>query len=1022
MAELFLELIVEEIPARMQAGAETRLAKMLREALAEHNLGGDTPKTLSSPRRLAVAIADIRAQQEAQNIEKRGPRVGANDKAIDGFAASLGVARDALETRETDKGAFYFANINQPAIATKKILPSIINTILESFTWAKSQRWGAGRARWVRPLHAINLIFDGEAVAGEFDLDGAVIAYGATSQGHRFLAPEAIALSDAKTYEANLQKHFVIADRNKRREVITAQMEKLAQKAGYKILPDDGLLDEVTGLVEYPHAIMGAIDKRFMTLPREILIQSMRHHQKYFALTDAKGRLAPAFITISNMAADAVRDKVIRTGNERVLRARLSDAEFLWEQDSKIALTTHTKKLDEMVYFEGLGTVADRVERISELAEDLAKALAIPLPEKLTVAAKLCKADLVTGTVGEFPKLQGIIGGHLARAEGAPPPIVNAIAEHYQPVDRDDALPQSPLGCVLALADKLEMLKSFFRIGKKPTGSGDPFGLRRAALGVIRILDEKKFDLDLAPFLGEAQDELLPFLTDRFYVYYRDKGFAHDVLRTDKSTGFNILLRHRHIHATTKFLAGDDGKKFVQTWRRVHNILSQSEQDDYRKIKNLHFNNASEQKLFDAMKSQREELDKIASKQSKFMRKIKADFKMDSGIKKHLDAMKSQREELAEIASKQSKFMREINDRFKMDSGIKKHLDAINSQNAKLAEIASKQSKFMRKIKADFKMDPGIKKHLDVINSQNAKLAEIASKQSKFMREINDRFKMDSGIKKHLDTMKSQREELAEIASKQSKFMRKIKADFKMDPGIKKHLDVINSQNAKLAEIASKQSKFMREINDRFKMDSGIKKHLDAINSQNAKLAEIASKQSKFMRKIKADFKMDSGIKKHLDAMKSQREELAEIASKQSKFMREINDRFKMDSGIKKHLDAINSQNAKLAEIASKQSKFMRKIKADFKMDSGIKKHLDAIRSQNAKLAERHLKQFEIMSKMSVDIDRFFEAVKVNSDDAQERQRRLALLKQADDLMSKFADFSQLEGGTRGDDDDEMGL
>ena len=597
MAELFLELIVEEIPARMQAGAEVRLAKMLSEALAEHNLGGDTPKTLSSPRRLAIAVADIRTQQEAQNIEKRGPRVGANDKAIDGFTASLGVARDALETRETDKGAFYFASINQPAIATKEILPSIINTILESFPWAKSQRWGAGRARWVRPLHAINLIFDGKAVAGEFDLDGGVIAYGATSQGHRFLAPDAIALKDAKTYESNLQKHFVIADRNKRRATIAAQMETLARKAGYKILPDDGLLDEVTGLVEYPHAIMGAIDKRFMALPREILIQSMRHHQKYFALVDSRGKLAPAFITISNMAADAVRDKVIRTGNERVLRARLSDAEFLWEQDSKIALATHAKKLGEMVYFEGLGTVADRVERISTLAETLAKKLSISFPAP---AAKWCKADLVTGTVGEFPKLQGIIGGHLARIEKLDADVATAIAEHYQPVDRDDTLPQSPLGCVLALADKLEMLISFFSIGKKPTGSGDPFGLRRAALGVIRIMDEQKFDLDLAPILGKAQGELLPFLNDRFYIYCRDKAFAHDVLRADKSAGFDVAARLQRLDALAQFLGTDDGKNFVQAWRRVHSILAQSKLDAPQKINPAHFHDASEENLFTA--------------------------------------------------------------------------------------------------------------------------------------------------------------------------------------------------------------------------------------------------------------------------------------------------------------------------------------------------------------------------------------------------------------------------------------
>ncbi len=585
MAELFVEFFGEEIPARMQSRAESHLADTLAKALQDHQLGGVLIRSWSGPRRLAVAFGDVMAEQSAQTIERRGPRVGAPDQALAGFLSSAGVARDQLETRETPKGAFYFAMIDQPGRLTADILPEMINTIIAQFPWAKSQRWAKTQASWVRPLHRINVLLDGEPVKGYCDLGGGEgITYGGVSQGHRFLAPQDISLSAnplvAETYDAAMAKHFVMAHRGDRQAEITRQIDSLAKTSGFQIVEDDGLLHEVTGLVEWPHAVMGQIEDDFMSLPRDILVLTMRSHQKYFALTDASGALAPAFITISNMAADPARDDMIRVGNERVLRARLSDARFLWDQDRAISLADHSHKLSGMAYFDGLGTVRDRVDRIAAMAAQLADQISDVPSDDFSAAASLCKADLVTGTVGEFPELQGIMGGHLAHAEGLGKGIASAISEHYKPVGSGDHIPSSRLGQALALADKLDMLTSFFAIGKKPSGSGDPFGLRRAALGVIRILDEAELSLDLAALLGKAKDELMSFLVDRLHVYCRDKGIRYDIVRAvikgDNPSDhgrFDILAQIRRLEETNRFLDSEDGKALISGWRRVNSIL-----------------------------------------------------------------------------------------------------------------------------------------------------------------------------------------------------------------------------------------------------------------------------------------------------------------------------------------------------------------------------------------------------------------------------------------------------------------
>ena len=619
MAELFVEFFGEEIPARMQSRAEEHLSHALAKALQDHQLGGVLIRSWSGPRRLAVGFGDVTTEQSDQTIEKRGPRVGAPDQAVEGFLSSAGITRDQLETRETAKGAFYFAMIHQPGQLTADILPDVINTIIAQFPWAKSQRWAKTQASWVRPLHRINVLLDGKPVKGYCDLGGNEgISYGELSYGHRFLAPQDISLNSdnqiSDSYDATLAKHFVMAHRGVRQAEIVRQIDSLAKASGFQIVEDEGLLQEVTGLVEWPQAVMGQIEDDFMSLPGDILVLTMRSHQKYFALTDASGKLAPAFITISNMAADQDRDEMIRIGNERVLRARLSDARFLWDQDRAISLNAHSDKLSGMAYFDGLGTVLDRVDRIVKITAQLADQIPDLPSDNLTVAARLCKADLVTGTVGEFPELQGIMGGHLAIAEGLVEGISTAISEHYKPVGSGDHIPSSSMGQALALADKLDMLTSFFAIGKKPSGSGDPFGLRRAALGIIRILDEAEVHLDLAPLLGKAKDELISFLVDRLHVYCRDKGIRYDIVRavieTDLSNHqgrFDILALIRRLEETSHFLDSENGKALMSGWRRVNSILeserSKSKTLTVDAVDPSHFADPTEAILFDAAKA-----------------------------------------------------------------------------------------------------------------------------------------------------------------------------------------------------------------------------------------------------------------------------------------------------------------------------------------------------------------------------------------------------------------------------------
>ena len=597
MAELFIELFGEEIPARMQDAAEHRLAEAVSRALAEKGLGGGTPKTWSGPRRLAIAVDDVAEVQDDLHEERRGPRADAPQQAIDGFLKSAGISQEDAEIRSTPKGDFLFAVIERKGISALEILPDLVATLLEEFSWPKSMRWGRSRSRWVRPLSRITVLFDGKAVDGAFDLGGGhSIPFGTRTEGHRMLAPDEIELRGGADYAGDLETAFVIADRRERMERIRRSLLELAREENLIWREDEGLLAEVTGLVEYPHPIMGKIGTDVMELPPEVLIVAMRSHQKYFAFDQTDGgKLAPRFVTIANMAPDTARDATIRAGNERVLAARLADARFFWDQDRKTSLDERLPRLDGITFFEGLGSVGQKAGRLEKLASVIAGYIGAD-KDVAARAGRLAKADLVTETVGEFPELQGIIGGYLARfavEEKMADAVGGAVRSHYRPEGPGDDLPETPEGMAVALADKIDTLVGFFSVGAVPTGSKDPYALRRAALGIIRLIVENQLHLPLTEVMGKAAglyghksaaENLLPFLQERFRVWLRDRGIGHDIvsalLRKEEARSDDLLHLFRLAETLAAFLGHDEGKGLLAGYRRAGNILAAEEKKD----------------------------------------------------------------------------------------------------------------------------------------------------------------------------------------------------------------------------------------------------------------------------------------------------------------------------------------------------------------------------------------------------------------------------------------------------------
>ncbi|MEM7732034.1 MAG: glycine--tRNA ligase subunit beta [Pseudomonadota bacterium] len=595
MPDLLIELFSEEIPARMQARAAQDLRERVTGGLREAGLGFGDARAFSTPRRLVLAVEGVEAESPTVVEERKGPRADAPEQAIEGFLRGAGVAREDLELRDEKKGQVYFARIERPGRAAEEIVSEVLEATIRNFPWPKSMRWGAGSLRWVRPLQSILCILsEGDAArVVALEVDG--ITSGDTSEGHRFMAPGQFQVTSFAQYEAELAARYVMLDAGVRADAIGSAASKLADEAGLDLVEDNGLLAEVAGLVEWPVPLMGEIGQDFLSLPPEVLQSSMREHQKFFSLRNPKSGQIERFVTVANVET-ADNGATILAGNQKVLAARLSDAKFFWENDLRVAkagMGEWLDKLENVTFERTLGTQAARIARIEALAREIAPV--VGADADLTAgAARVAKADLSSEMVYEFPELQGVMGRYYALEAGLPEDVAAACEEHYSPLGPSDEVPQRLVSVTVALADKLDTLTGFWAIDQKPTGSKDPFALRRAALGVIRLVLEHGVRCSLTAFArahggrfaatapdGAAED-LLGFFHDRLKVYLRDQGMRHDVIDACLALPGNddlalVVARARALQAV---LGTDDGENLVQGFKRANNILTQAEEKD----------------------------------------------------------------------------------------------------------------------------------------------------------------------------------------------------------------------------------------------------------------------------------------------------------------------------------------------------------------------------------------------------------------------------------------------------------
>ncbi|MDE1933009.1 glycine--tRNA ligase subunit beta [Bradyrhizobium sp.] len=651
MPDLLLELFSEEIPARMQAKAADDLRRMVTDKLVAEGLVYEGAKAFATPRRLALTVHGIPARQADLKEERKGPRVGGPEAAIAGFLKATGLSSldEAKIQSDPKKGDFYVALIEKPGRATIEVLAEILPVIIRTFPWPKSMRWGARSARsgslsWVRPLHAITATFGLETEEPDvvkFAVDG--IEAGQTTFGHRFMAPQAISVRRFEDYEAKLLDARVVLDAERRKDAIVTDARTLAQAQNFEVVEDQVLLEEVSGLVEWPVVLMGSFDKEFLSIPDEVIRATIRNNQKCFVVRDpAADKLANKFVLTANIeASDGGR--AIVAGNERVIRARLSDAKFFYETDLKTKLEDRLPKFDSIVFHEKLGTQGERVKRIERLAAEIAPLVGADI-EKAKRAARLAKADLLTEVVGEFPELQGLMGKYYALAQGEDASVAAASEEHYNPQGPNDRVPTDPVSVAVALADKIDTLVGFWAIDEKPTGSKDPYALRRAALGIVRLIVDNNLRLRLMPMLGKAglgitaalasvlvenldplvkrvfeqtanveiatgildsfgkdpaRDRdaaaaaksitdaavgVLAFFADRLKVQLREQGARHDLVDAVFALEGqdDLLMVVRRVEALGKFLDTDDGKNLLAGTKRASNILSIEEKRDKR--------------------------------------------------------------------------------------------------------------------------------------------------------------------------------------------------------------------------------------------------------------------------------------------------------------------------------------------------------------------------------------------------------------------------------------------------------
>ncbi|WP_424971096.1 glycine--tRNA ligase subunit beta [Dinoroseobacter sp. S76] len=635
MPDLLIELFSEEIPARMQAKAAENLRKRVTDGLVEAGLTYAGARAFATPRRLTLVVSDMLAASAPVREERKGPKADAPDKAIEGFLRSTGLTRAQLETRETPKGEVLFAVMEKPGRPAAEIIAEVLETTIRSFPWPKSMRWGAGSLRWVRPLHRILCILQGEDGTEVVPLEVDGITSADLTEGHRFLAPGAFKVSGFDDYVAKLRRAKVILDPEERAGHIWADATNQAFASGLEVVEDKGLLAEVAGLVEWPVVLMGEIGEEFLELPPEVLQTSMKEHQKFFSVRDPKSGKIVRFVTVANNEA-ADGGAMILAGNRKVLSARLSDAKFFWENDLRVAksgMQTWRDALGAVTFHNKLGSQEARIARIADLAAELAPQIGAEA-EAARRAAGIAKADLSSEMVYEFPELQGLMGRYYAEAAGHPAEVAAVAEEHYQPLGPSDAVPTAPLSVAVALADKLDTLTGFWAIDEKPTGSKDPFALRRAALGVIRILLENGLRLKLSKYFvsglmldPEAQrlhldwmeaeqklhetvpdseewtrrnlislemnkrehelhdrkaSDLVSFFHDRLKVFLRDEGIRHDVIDACLAMPGNddLLLVVTRARALSEVLKTEDGENLLQGFKRANNILTQAEEAD----------------------------------------------------------------------------------------------------------------------------------------------------------------------------------------------------------------------------------------------------------------------------------------------------------------------------------------------------------------------------------------------------------------------------------------------------------
>ncbi|MFE3837856.1 glycine--tRNA ligase subunit beta [Pseudogemmobacter sonorensis] len=593
MPDLLIELFSEEIPARMQAAARDSLRRLVTDGLVEAGLTYAGAGAFSTPRRLVLAIEGLSAESRPSRDERKGPRLDAPQQAIEGFLRSTGLALGDLEIRDDKKARVYYAVATRPGRPAAQIVAEVLEGAIRNFPWPKSMRWGAGALRWVRPLHSILCLLHDEAGAQVVPLSVDGIEAGESTRGHRFMAPEAFAVTSFEDYAARLRRARVMLDSAEREAAITQGARNLAFAAGLDLVEDAGLLAEVAGLVEWPVPLLGRIPEAFLGLPAEVLQTSMREHQKFFSARDPKSGRIEGFVTVANIETPDDGATILK-GNLKVLAARLSDARFFWENDLRVAkagMADWAEGLKSVTFQSRLGSQADRIGRVAALAREIAPLVGAD-PDQAARAAGIAKLDLRSAMVGEFPELQGVMGRYYALAAGEAEAVADAARDHYSPLGPSDAVPSAPVSVAVALADKLDTLTGFWAIDEKPTGSKDPFALRRAALGVIRLVLGNGVRAGLSDLFAKgfgahqggqsAGADLLSFFHDRLKVFLRDQGVRHDVIDACLALpgSDDLALLVRRATALAEVLKTEDGANLIQGFKRANNILTQAEARD----------------------------------------------------------------------------------------------------------------------------------------------------------------------------------------------------------------------------------------------------------------------------------------------------------------------------------------------------------------------------------------------------------------------------------------------------------